>query len=134
MAEYLRGYGTDVHRLCFHPGISQSAGWQQGNCRAGAFTSQGCKSCPPADKNFAKYADDPNVLALRSTSIIGITWAGAIRWPPRTIPTGSNSYRNAFHAKMIYTPQAIINGAVEANGRNGAAINAKIAANKLDSR
>ncbi|EFG37084.1 hypothetical protein BAZG_00401 [Brucella sp. NVSL 07-0026] len=115
--------------------IQGSARAQDGNKATAVlelYTSQGCKSCPPADKNFAKYADDPNVLALS----FHVNYWDYMGWRD-TLATQDNtdrqnSYRNAFHAKMIYTPQAIINGAVEANGRNGAAINAKIAANKLD--
>ncbi len=96
------------------------------------YTSQGCRSCPPADENFAKYADDPNVLALS----FHVNYWDYLGWRD-TLATQENTdrqnaYRNAFHAKMIYTPQAVINGTVEANGRDDAAIQQKLEANKLD--
>jgi len=96
------------------------------------YTSQGCKSCPQADQNFAKYADDPNVLALS----FHVNYWDYMGWRD-TLATQENTdrqnaYRNSFNARMIYTPQAIINGTVEVNGRDREAVKAQIAANKLD--
>ncbi|MBA8817819.1 hypothetical protein FHW00_000109 [Ochrobactrum sp. P6BSIII] len=95
------------------------------------FTSQGCKSCPKADDNFAKFADDPSVLALS----FHVNYWDYMGWRD-TLATQDNTdrqnaYRNSFNARMIYTPQAIINGRAEVNGRDGGAINAQIAADKL---
>ena len=96
------------------------------------YTSQGCKSCPKADQNFAKYADDPNVLALsfhvNYWDYMG--WRGTLATQENT--DRQNAYRNSFNARMIYTPQAIINGTTEVNGRDSEAVQAQIAANKLD--
>ncbi|MBC2884164.1 thioredoxin family protein [Ochrobactrum sp. CM-21-5] len=95
------------------------------------YTSQGCKSCPKADANFAQYADDPNILALS----FHVNYWDYMGWRD-TLATQDNTdrqnaYRNSFNAKMIYTPQVVVNGMVEANGRDSAAIDEKIAANKL---
>ncbi|ERI15048.1 hypothetical protein O206_04945 [Ochrobactrum sp. EGD-AQ16] len=96
------------------------------------YTSQGCKSCPQADRNLARYADDPNVLALsfhvNYWDYMG--WRDTLANQENT--DRQNAYRNSFNARMIYTPQAVINGTAEVNGRDSEAIKTQIAANKLD--
>src|SRR5690606_30939572 len=79
------------------------------------YTSQGCKSCPKADRNLAGLADDPNVLALS----FHVNYWDYLGWRD-TLATQDNTdrqnaYRNSFKAKMIYTPQAVINGMAEVN-------------------
>lgn len=96
------------------------------------YTSQGCKSCPKADRNLARLADDPNVLALS----FHVNYWDYLGWRD-TLATQDNTdrqnaYRNSFKAKMIYTPQAIVNGTAEVNGRDDAAIRSQIATHKLD--
>lgn len=95
------------------------------------YTSQGCQSCPPADENFAKYADDPSVLALS----FHVNYWDYMGWRD-TLATKDNTdrqkaYRNSFNAGMIYTPQAIINGKVEVNGREAHSITSSLDTNKL---
>ncbi|MFQ0815553.1 hypothetical protein AVM02_06740 [Brucella anthropi] len=96
------------------------------------YTSQGCKSCPPADQNFAKYADDPNVLALS----FHVNYWDYMGWRD-TLATQENTdrqnaYRNSFNARMIYTPQAIINGTAEVNGRDSGSLRTQVGAKTLD--
>lgn len=96
------------------------------------YTSQGCKSCPQADRNFARYADNPSVLALS----FHVNYWDYLGWRD-TLATQDNTdrqnaYRNSFKARMIYTPQAVINGKAEINGRDDDALGAKIAASRLD--
>ncbi|MBV2142268.1 thioredoxin family protein [Falsochrobactrum sp. TDYN1] len=96
------------------------------------YTSQGCKSCPQADRNLAGYADDPNVLALS----FHVNYWDYMGWRD-TLATQEatdrqNAYRNSFNTKMVYTPQVIVNGATEMNGGDTAAINEHLAAAKLN--
>ncbi len=114
---------------------SQQAGSQQtGSQQPGKvsvlelYTSQGCKSCPPADDNFARYADDPHVLALS----FHVNYWDYMGWRD-TLATQDNvdrqnAYRNAFKAKMVYTPQAVIDGRVEVNGRDADLLQKTVAA------
>lgn len=86
------------------------------------FTSQGCKPCLSADKNFNGFVDDPSVVALS----FHVTYWDYRGWRD-TLATKENTarqaaYRDALRAKMIYTPQLIINGQTELNGRESDAI------------
>ena len=53
------------------------------------FTSQGCSSCPPADKLIADYARDPSVIALT----LAVDYWDYLGWKDTlalaTIPTAS---------------------------------------------
>lgn len=96
------------------------------------YTSQGCKSCPQADENFSRFADDPNVLALS----FHVNYWDYMGWRD-TLATQENvdrqnAYRNSFNARMVYTPQAVINGSTELNGRDDAALGEQIASSRLD--
>lgn len=96
------------------------------------YTSQGCKSCPQADKNLATYADNPNVLALsfhvNYWDYLG--WRDTLASQDNT--NRQNAYRNSFNAKMVYTPQAIVNGTSEMNGGEADVVKQHLSANKLN--
>ena len=96
------------------------------------YTSQGCKSCPQADKNLASYADDPNVLALS----FHVNYWDYMGWRDTLASQDNtdrqNAYRNSFNAKMVYTPQAIVNGAAEMNGNDADVVKKHLADNKLN--
>ncbi len=96
------------------------------------YTSQGCKSCPRADRNFARYANDPHVLALS----FHVNYWDYMGWRD-TLATQENAdrqtaYRRAQKARMVYTPQAIIDGRTQVNGRDMTAIEAQTAHRRLD--
>jgi hypothetical protein len=81
------------------------------------FTSEGCSSCPPADKLLPQLANiDPNVIPL---SFHVDYWNG----PGWTDPFSNSDfsdrqrkYAEQFHLESIYTPQLIINGRYELTG------------------
>src|SRR6202042_2613572 len=73
------------------------------------FTSQGCSSCPPADKVVGELAKDPSVIALS----MPIDYWDYLGWKDTLAdsrfsarPTGSSHVRGD---RDVYTPQAVGN-------------------------
>lgn len=90
------------------------------------FTSQGCSSCPPADKLLQTYAKDPNVIALS----FPVDYWDYLGWKD-TLASPRNSERQRAYAKArgdgaIYTPQVVVNGVTHVNGAHKAAIDGAI--------
>lgn len=74
------------------------------------FTSQGCSSCPPADKLMHSLAkrDDIIALALHVDYWDYIGWADSFADPG--FSARQRLYAKTGRRKMIYTPQIIVNG------------------------
>ena len=92
------------------------------------FTSQGCSSCPPADALLKKLSDDPSIITLS----MPVDYWDYLGWKD-TFATPRNTERQRGYAKArgdgaIYTPQAVINGAVHVNGSSRSDITAAIEA------
>ena len=80
------------------------------------FTSQGCSSCPPADKIIGELAKDPNVIALS----MPIDYWDYLGWKD-TLADSRFSARHKAYSKMrgdrdVYTPQVVVNGTVHVIG------------------
>jgi hypothetical protein len=80
------------------------------------FTSQGCSSCPPADKIMGELAKDPSVIAMS----MPIDYWDYLGWKD-TLADSRFSARQKAYSKMrgdreVYTPQAIINGSAHVIG------------------
>lgn len=74
------------------------------------FTSQGCSSCPPANKFTRKLAaEDPDTLVLS----YGVTYWDYLGWKDtfgqKQFTARQGQYRDALGTNM-YTPQMVING------------------------
>jgi hypothetical protein len=86
------------------------------------FTSQGCSSCPPADKLIAEYAHDPSVIAMS----LAVDYWDYLGWKDTLALSGHSSRQRAYAKargdRQVYTPQAVIDGAVHALGSDKAAI------------
>jgi hypothetical protein len=86
------------------------------------FTSQGCSSCPPADKILSDLAKDPDVLAVSLPidywNYIG--WRDTLASPLFT--ARQKAYAAASGRGQVYTPQVIVNGLKDAVGGNREAI------------
>ncbi len=90
------------------------------------FTSQGCSSCPPADKLLWEFSDRSDLLVM---SVHVDVW-DYLGWKD-TLSTPEGSKRQRFYAvargdKRIYTPQMIVNGVTHAVGSDKTAIEAAL--------
>src|SRR3954469_6061033 len=91
------------------------------------FTSQGCSSCPPADKLLAELSQDPTLIPLTLATDI---W-DYLGWKDTLALAGHSKRQKAYsHARgdrEVYTPQVVVNGAVQTLGSDQAAIERAIA-------
>jgi hypothetical protein len=86
------------------------------------FTSQGCSSCPPADKIIGELAKDPSVIALS----MPIDYWDYLGWKD-TLADSRFSARQKAYSQMrgdrdVYTPQVVINGSAHVVGSDRAGI------------
>jgi hypothetical protein len=86
------------------------------------FTSQGCSSCPAADKLLGELAADPSLVALS----LPIDYWDYLGWKD-TLANPAHSARQRAYARMrgdrqVYTPQIVVNGAMHVLGSDKAAI------------
>ncbi len=91
------------------------------------FTSQGCSSCPPADKLLGEFAKDPTIVALS----LPIDIWDYLGWKD-TLALPGHAARQRAYAQMrgdwqVYTPQMIVNGSKHVLGSDRAAIERVIA-------
>jgi hypothetical protein len=85
------------------------------------FTSQGCSSCPPADAALARFAQDPNVVAISRP----VTYWDSLGWRDTLALPANTALQRAYAARQrssdVYTPQAVVQGTVAlVGGRTGA--------------
>ena len=96
------------------------------------FTSQGCSSCPPADRLLGELAKDSSLVALT----MPVDYWDYLGWKD-TLATPGHSARQRGYSRergdrQVYTPQAVVNGAVHALGSSKAAIERAVAATRQD--
>jgi hypothetical protein len=89
------------------------------------FTSQGCSSCPAADKIMGELAKDPSIVALS----MPIDYWDYLGWKD-TLADARFSARQKAYSRMrgdreVYTPQVVVNGSVHVTGKQ---INVSVAA------
>jgi hypothetical protein len=80
------------------------------------FTSQGCSSCPPADKIIGDLAKDPSVIAIS----MPINYWDYLGWKD-TLADSRFSARQKAYSQMrgdrdVYTPQVVVNGTTQVIG------------------
>lgn len=91
------------------------------------FTSQGCSSCPPADKALETLAREGKVVALS----YHVDYWNYLGWAD-TLASKDNTERQYAYARMfgrngVYTPQAVLNGREHVNGADLSTIRERIA-------
>lgn len=94
------------------------------------FTSQGCSSCPPADRLLSRLARDAKYqgkvipLSFHVDYWNHIGWTdpfSSARWSER-----QRAYARVFRSNRIYTPQVVVNGRAEVVGSQEGVVLGKI--------
>ena len=101
---------------------AQQAGPVQPTAVVELFTSQGCSSCPPADKLFVELARDPKLIVLT----LPVDYWDYLGWKD-TLAKPDFTSRQRHYAKTrgdntVYTPQAVVNGGMHVVGSDQARI------------
>jgi hypothetical protein len=104
--------------------IASCAGAYAGEPRAflELFTSQGCSSCPPADKLLGDLTSDPSLVAVS----VPIDYWDYLGWKDTLASPGHSARQRAYARsrgdRQVYTPQIVVNGAMHVLGSDRAAI------------
>ena len=97
------------------------------------FTSQGCSSCPPADKVLGELARDPSLVTLS----LPVDYWDYLGWKDTLALHGHSNreraYADARGDREVYTPQVVVDGLVHVLGSDKAAIEQAIAQIKRNS-
>ena len=96
------------------------------------FTSQGCSSCPPADKLLGEIAKDPSVIALT----MPVDYWDYLGWKD-TLADARFTARQKAYSHMrgdrdVYTPQVVVNGALHVIGSDRGKIESAILSTKSE--
>ena len=91
------------------------------------FTSQGCSSCPAADKVLGELSRDPTLVTLS----LPVDYWDYLGWKD-TLALHGHSNRERAYAdtrgdREVYTPQVVVNGIMHVLGSDKAAIGQAIA-------
>jgi hypothetical protein len=90
------------------------------------FTSQGCSSCPAADKLLSELQSDPAFIPLS----LAIDYWDYLGWKDTLALPGHTSRQRAYSVmrgdREIYTPQAVINGVEQAIGSDRSQIESAV--------
>jgi hypothetical protein len=91
------------------------------------FTSQGCSSCPPADRMLSELGNDSSLVTLS----LPIDYWDYLGWKD-TLALPSHASRQKAYSKIrgdreVYTPQVVVNGVAQALGSDRAEIERAVA-------
>jgi hypothetical protein len=82
------------------------------------FTSQGCSSCPPADRMMGSWSKDPSLIALS----LPVDYWDYLGWKDTLANHGfsqrQRAYSEARGDRAVYTPQIVVDGVQHAVGSN----------------
>ena len=94
------------------------------------FTSQGCSSCPPADRLMVEMAKDPTLIVVS----LPVDYWDYLGWKDTLAHSAFTFRQKAYSAtrgdRQVYTPQVVINGAMHAVGSDREAIDKAIATSR----
>jgi hypothetical protein len=91
------------------------------------FTSQGCSSCPAADKLLGELSRDPSLVTMS----LAVDYWDYLGWKDTLALHGHSerqrAYAEARGDRAVYTPQVVVNGVTHVLGSDKAAIEKAIA-------
>jgi hypothetical protein len=98
------------------------------------FTSQGCSSCPSADKLLSELRDDSTLVTLSLPidywDYLG--WKDTLAIPGHTLR--QKAYSKARGDREVYTPQVVVNGVAQALGSDRAEIEKAVAQSRAKAK
>ncbi|MBL4907004.1 MAG: DUF1223 domain-containing protein, partial [Sneathiella sp.] len=107
-------------------GLAQAGNVRQADTVVELFTSQGCSSCPPADKIMGELVKNPAILGLS----YAVTYWDYIGWKDIFGSPKNDErqvrYRDRMKARYVYTPQMVIAGEEHFVGSNAAQLKNKL--------
>ena len=108
--------GTVAGALVMGAGVARAADSPRYPLVVELFTSQGCSSCPPADRQLGSLAKRADVVALS----FHVTYWDKLGWKD-PYASESGTARQYGYARVqarpgVYTPQMMVNGVVHAPG------------------
>jgi len=124
----LRGVLLAVPLACAHAeGDPRVASAAEGPLVLELFTSQGCSSCPPADRLLSKLAssDSPADRTLAPLSFHVDYWNDLGWADPFSLPAWTErqrQYARALGDNRVYTPELVVGGATGMVGSNASAV------------
>ena len=91
------------------------------------FTSQGCSSCPPADKLLGELAKRPDVIALS----FHVNYWDRLGWKDpfasEATTARQHGYARALAQSYVYTPEMVVNGVVHDPGNSAGSVSRLLA-------
>lgn len=126
MKSVMSGFGVVLGLMAqafvLQPSHAQQAAAIQPGAVVELFTSQGCSSCPPADKLFVELARDPKLIVLT----LPVDYWDYLGWKDTLAQPGFSSrqrhYAQTRGDNTVYTPQAVVNGGMHVVGSDRAKI------------
>jgi hypothetical protein len=96
------------------------------------FTSEGCSSCPPADRLLSRIAAEPPARDGRVVCLAyHVDYWNQLGWPDRfsdpAFSVRQRGYAESLGEARVFTPQAVVNGDVSVVGSDERALRTAIA-------
>lgn len=111
----------------FAPATSQARAAAEGPWAIELFTSQGCSSCPPADKMLGRLARRPDIVALS----FHITYWDHIGWKDPFASAAATerqrAYAQSLNQRYVYTPEMVFDGQAHDTGTRSGDVDQMIA-------
>jgi hypothetical protein len=98
------------------------------------FTSQGCSSCPPADKLMGELALDPSLVVMS----LAVDYWDYLGWKDTLALKGHAKRQHAYSKvrgdREVYTPQVVVNGLMHVAGNDRGAIERAVEITRRESK